>query len=154
AQIKLEKTPNDIANGDNPRMAAGIKTDGSLVLVAVDGRGGGDAGLTQGELGYVFDWLGCPVAINLDVGRSATLYTNVPQLQEALGFKRDNKLIDTKVMDTRGSVPRTVHHAVVLQLDVAKLIPNPEQVFEGYRVTSPYGMRLHPVDQVMRLHRG
>ncbi|WP_052020109.1 M23 family metallopeptidase [Paenibacillus pini] len=26
--------------------------------------------------------------------------------------------------------------------------------FEKYRLTSPFGMRMHPVDHVMRFHRG
>lgn len=118
-QILAEKTGADIAKGDNPRMAAGIKPDGALVLVAVDGRGGGDAGLSLEELGYVFDWLKCPDAINLDGGGSATLYTNVPQLQEALGMKGDTKVCDIGA----AGAARKVHHAVVLQFDIEALLP-------------------------------
>jgi N-acetylmuramoyl-L-alanine amidase len=118
-QVAIEQTPPDIANGPNPRMAAGLKSDGTLVIVAVDGRGGGDRGLELDELGYVFDWLGCPDAINLDGGGSATLYTNVPELQRALGIKGDMKVCDLSA----GGTPRKVHHAVVLQLEVTALFP-------------------------------
>jgi N-acetylmuramoyl-L-alanine amidase len=118
-QITFEKTGVDIVQGDDPRMAAGLKSDGALVIVAVDGRGGGDRGLELEELGYVFDWLGCPDAINLDGGGSATLFTNIPELQATLGMKDVTKVCDIGA----GGSPRKVHHAVVLQLDVTALFP-------------------------------
>jgi N-acetylmuramoyl-L-alanine amidase len=118
-QVTFEKTGADIIQGDDPRMAAGLKSDGALVIVSVDGRGGGDRGLELEELGYVFDWLGCPDAINLDGGGSATLFTNVPELQAALGIKGDTKVCDLSA----GGAPRKVHHALVLQVDLNFLFP-------------------------------
>lgn len=58
----------------HPRTAAGIKRDGRLLLVTVDGRQPGvSAGMTISELTKLMLELGCASAINLDGGGSTTM---------------------------------------------------------------------------------
>jgi hypothetical protein len=63
---------SDITVGRYPRAALGVG-DGSLVLVAVDGRSADDAGLTLGELAELMHLLGARRALNLDGGGSTSL---------------------------------------------------------------------------------
>jgi len=54
-----------------PRLAAGLRPDGTLVLAAVDGRNFDRAlGMTLGGVGRLLASLGCRVATNLDGGSS------------------------------------------------------------------------------------
>lgn len=74
--LAAEKTPADVP-GDNPRMMAGIKADGTLGLNIVDGRGPYDKGLTSKEAGIMAVHYGYSESVNLDGGGSATLATNI-----------------------------------------------------------------------------
>lgn len=57
-----------------PRTAAGIKADGTLVLLVCDGRGSnGSAGYTLAELARKLISLGCVHAMNLDGGGSSVM---------------------------------------------------------------------------------
>ena len=57
-----------------PRTAAGIKADGTLVLLVCDGRGaGGSAGYTLAELSAKLLSLGCVNAMNFDGGGSSCM---------------------------------------------------------------------------------
>lgn len=58
---------------NQPRTAVGIKADGSVVLLTVDGRQApASAGVTYSELANLMMSLGCVQAANLDGGGSAT----------------------------------------------------------------------------------
>ncbi len=57
----------------NPRTAAGIRADGSVVFFAVDGRSSKSRGLKESELAEVMRELGCDDALNLDGGGSTTV---------------------------------------------------------------------------------
>jgi exopolysaccharide biosynthesis protein len=63
---------SDITAGRYPRAAFGIR-DGLVWLVACDGRGPDDAGMTLAELAEVMVTLGARYAINLDGGGSTSL---------------------------------------------------------------------------------
>lgn len=73
-----ERTPkpdDSIYTYRNPRTAAGIREDGSVVFLAVDGRQKGkSAGFTFSELQEALLALGCRDAVNFDGGGSTTLY--------------------------------------------------------------------------------
>lgn len=56
------------------RTALGIKEDGTILLVTVDGRAKEAAGMSLEELQKTLLWLGCKDAINLDGGGSTTLW--------------------------------------------------------------------------------
>jgi len=116
---KLENVQADIAKQLQPRLAAGIKSDGTLVLVLVDGRGNADRGLHLTELSAVMLHYGARDAINLDGGGSATLYASFPELRTAADIKEGNY----HLADLSASSPRTVHHAAVIEVDKAKLFP-------------------------------
>jgi len=63
---------SDISVGRYPRAAFGIR-DGLVWLVACDGRGPSDAGMTLAELAELMVTLGARDAINLDGGGSSSL---------------------------------------------------------------------------------
>lgn len=60
--------------GKNPRTAIGLREDGSVVLVTVDGRRAGASGFTLPELAAFLRALGCVDALNLDGGGSTTCW--------------------------------------------------------------------------------
>ena len=66
--------PADFANNRHPRTAAGVRKDGRLALVTVDGRQPAKSvGMTIAELSALMLELGCDEAINLDGGGSTTM---------------------------------------------------------------------------------
>lgn len=58
----------------HPRSAIGIKANGKVIVLTVDGRQENSAGMSLYELAKVMRWLGCVSAINLDGGGSTTLW--------------------------------------------------------------------------------
>ena len=74
----------------NPRAAIGQTGSLSYVMVAVNGRAKGTAGVTMAQLADIMYELGCLQAYNLDGGNSATLvfhgevYNNKPQAERSV----------------------------------------------------------------------
>ncbi|MHA6484452.1 phosphodiester glycosidase family protein [Paenibacillus sp. strain BS8-2] len=119
-----EKTPSDV-QGTNPRMIAGIKPDGTLGLIVVDGRGTYDKGLTTKEAGIMAVHYGFPESVNLDGGGSVSLATNNRQLLDALEIDKANRKRQHHVADmSEDYKERVVHHAVCIQFDPDKLLPD------------------------------
>ncbi len=75
----------------HPRSAIGIKANGKVILLTVDGRQDNSAGLSLNELTQVMRWLGCVSAINLDGGGSTTLWT---EKLGVINYPSDNKKWD------------------------------------------------------------
>lgn len=71
-----EKMAADIAKGRAPRTALGIKKDGTLLMVVVDGRNNNSAGLTLAELATYMLRLGAHEAVNFDGGGSSVMAIN------------------------------------------------------------------------------
>ncbi|GBG06344.1 putative N-acetylmuramoyl-L-alanine amidase [Paenibacillus agaridevorans] len=118
-----EVTPSDVL-GTNSRMIAGIKADGTLGLILVDGRGTYDKGLTSKEAGIMAVHYGYPESANLDGGWSAELATNNRQLLDALEIDKVNKKRQYHVADmSQDYNERVVHHAIAIQIDPEKLFP-------------------------------
>ena len=74
-------TPNagDIYATRAQRTAIGMKADGTMMLIVVDGRGDTptyNKGITLPELADLMISLGCVHAVNLDGGGSSTMYTD------------------------------------------------------------------------------
>ncbi len=66
---------NHSIQGEQPRTLVGVKADGKLVFVVVDGRDTGySKGLTMTEAAELMVSLGCETAYNLDGGGSSTMY--------------------------------------------------------------------------------
>lgn len=92
----------------HPRSAIGIKPDGKVILLTVDGRHENSAGMSLFELTKVMRWLGCTSAINLDGGGSTTLW-----LADAPGNGVINYPSDNKKWDHEGT--RKVANVIMLQ---------------------------------------
>jgi exopolysaccharide biosynthesis protein len=78
----------------HPRTALGIKPDGSVLLLTVDGRQQNSSGMSLFELTKVMKWLGCTSAINLDGGGSTTLWVQGYGDNGVVNHPSDNKKWD------------------------------------------------------------
>ena len=56
------------------RTAIGVRPDGTVLLVVVEGRAQESYGMSIPEMGCLMKWLGCQEALNLDGGGSTTLW--------------------------------------------------------------------------------
>ncbi|WP_371372213.1 phosphodiester glycosidase family protein [Sporomusa aerivorans] len=70
---KLEEFPPDIAVGRAPRTAVGLKADGNILAVVVDGRQEHSIGMSLLELALFMQELGATDAMNLDGGGSSEM---------------------------------------------------------------------------------
>jgi exopolysaccharide biosynthesis protein len=78
----------------HPRTAIGIKPNGRVILLTVDGRNANSAGMSLFELRKIMKWLGCTSAINLDGGGSTTLWIQGFPDNGVINYPTDNKLWD------------------------------------------------------------
>ncbi len=78
----------------HPRSAVGIKPNGKIILLTVDGRSDNSAGMSLFELSKIMRWLGCVSAINLDGGGSTTLWLGNATDNGVINFPSDNKKWD------------------------------------------------------------
>lgn len=75
-RTREENIPRDIAVGSAPRTAIGLKKDGTVLVLVVDGRSNTSRGLTLQELATYFLRLGACDAVNLDGGGSSVMVVN------------------------------------------------------------------------------
>lgn len=68
-----EQFPNDIAKGRAPRTAVGIKADGKVILLVVDGRQSHSIGATLAETAQLLQKFGAVSGFNLDGGGSSEM---------------------------------------------------------------------------------
>lgn len=78
----------------HPRTCLGIKPNGRVILLAVDGRNDNSAGTSLPELSKIMAWLGCKSAINFDGGGSTTLWINGFADNGVINYPTDNKKWD------------------------------------------------------------
>lgn len=78
----------------HPRSAIGIKPNGKIILLTVDGRHDNSAGMSLFELTKIMRWLGCISAINLDGGGSTTLWLANANENGVINYPSDNKKWD------------------------------------------------------------
>ena len=76
------------------RSVIGLKADGTVLLLTVDGRQEKSAGMSLFELTKLMKWLGCTSAINLDGGGSTTLWMAEAPENGVVNFPSDNKKWD------------------------------------------------------------
>lgn len=80
------------------RTAIGIKPDGTVLMIAVDGRHAKAQGMTLVQLIKTLKWLGCVDALNMDGGGSTTCYikgrgvVNYPSDNNAFDHKGERKV--------------------------------------------------------------
>ena len=78
----------------HPRSAVGVKANGKVILLTVDGRQENSAGMSLPELTKLMKWLGCVSAINLDGGGSTTLWISSAPENGVVNYPSDNKKWD------------------------------------------------------------
>ena len=78
----------------HPRTCLGIKPNGRVILLTVDGRNENSAGMSLPELTKLMNWLGCTSAINFDGGGSTTLWIEGMPDNGAINYPTDNKKWD------------------------------------------------------------
>ena len=78
----------------HPRTAIGIKANGNVLLLTVDGRQANSAGVSLFELTKIMKWLGCTSAINLDGGGSTALWVSGYGENGVVNHPSDNKKWD------------------------------------------------------------
>lgn len=85
--------------GKNPRSAIGYTKDGTLIMVAVDGREGSSVGMTLMQLARFMKSIGCVEAMNLDGGGSTVMFINgkvVNNPQQKDGIPLSNAIVINK----------------------------------------------------------
>ncbi len=80
----------------HPRTCLGIKPNGRVVLLTVDGRNQNSAGMSLPELTKLMNWLGCTTTINFDGGGSTTLWVDGMPDNGVINYPTDNKKWDHK----------------------------------------------------------
>ena len=78
----------------HPRTCLGIKSNGRIILLTVDGRNENSAGMSLPELTKLMNWLGCTSAINFDGGGSTTLWIEGMPDNGVINYPTDNKKWD------------------------------------------------------------
>ena len=78
----------------HPRTALGLREDGVVLLVTVDGRTAAGKGMTEAELAQHMIWLGAAQAINLDGGGSTTMWLDGMSVNGIVSHPSDNELAD------------------------------------------------------------
>ncbi|GGE57471.1 uncharacterized protein DUF2233 [Pedobacter psychrotolerans] len=78
----------------HPRTCLGIKPNGRVILLTVDGRNENSAGMSLMELTSLMKWLGCTDAINFDGGGSTTLWVDGMPDHGVVNYPSDNKKWD------------------------------------------------------------
>lgn len=78
----------------HPRSAIGIKANGNVLLLTVDGRQENSSGMSLFELTKIMKWLGCTSAINLDGGGSTALWVSGYGENGVVNHPSDNKKWD------------------------------------------------------------
>lgn len=89
------RTDRTFVTSRHNRTALGMKKDGTIVMLVVDGRFKNQCeGLSLNELTQVMRWLGCTEAINLDGGGSSTLYVKGYGSNGIVNYPSDNRTLD------------------------------------------------------------
>ena len=78
----------------HPRTCLGVKPNGRIILLTVDGRNEKSAGMSLHELAKLMKWLGCKSAINFDGGGSTTLWVAGMPDGGVINYPTDNKKWD------------------------------------------------------------
>jgi exopolysaccharide biosynthesis protein len=85
---------SEFSNLRHPRSSIGIKPNGKIILLTVDGRNMNSAGMSLPELAKTMRWLGCTSSINLDGGGSTTLWIKNFENNGIVNYPTDNKKWD------------------------------------------------------------
>jgi len=78
----------------HPRTAVGVRADGSVLFVVVDGRSDDANGMNLHEMQKIMQWFGCVDALNLDGGGSSTMVIRDQPFHGVVNCPSDNKKFD------------------------------------------------------------
>lgn len=93
--IRLEPDRDtDFFDGRHPRTALGVKADGTVLLVVVDGRTAAGVGMTLTALAQHMLNLGAVDAVNLDGGGSTSLWLRDQSINGVVNHPSDNGAAD------------------------------------------------------------
>lgn len=84
----------DFYDGRHPRTALGVRADGTVLLVVVDGRTSAGVGMTLADLARHMVNLGAVDAVNLDGGGSTTLWLRDQSINGVVNHPSDNGVAD------------------------------------------------------------
>lgn len=90
------RTDRTFVSQRHNRTALGITANGTILLIAVDGRAKEAAGMTMNELSATLHYLGCVDAVNLDGGGSTTLWVKGQPQGGIVNYPSDNGRFDRK----------------------------------------------------------
>ncbi|MCR4660287.1 MAG: phosphodiester glycosidase family protein [Bacteroidales bacterium] len=94
-QLVPQRTDRTFVTKRHNRTALGLRPDGTVLLLTVDGRSRRRSeGLSLDELEHVMRWLGCREAINLDGGGSTTMYVQGFPHNGVVNYPSDNNRFD------------------------------------------------------------
>jgi exopolysaccharide biosynthesis protein len=89
-----QQDTSEFSQHRHPRSSIGIKPNGKIILLTVDGRNSNSAGMSLPELAKTMQWLGCTSSINLDGGGSTTLWIRNFEKNGVVNYPTDNKKWD------------------------------------------------------------
>ncbi len=93
--VRLEPDrDSDFFDGRHPRTALGVRSDGTVLLVVVDGRTAAGVGMTLADLARHMVNLGAVDAVNLDGGGSTTLWLRDQSINGVVNHPSDNGAAD------------------------------------------------------------
>ncbi|MFC4211725.1 phosphodiester glycosidase family protein [Pedobacter lithocola] len=78
----------------HPRTCLGLKPNGKIIMLTVDGRNDNSAGMSLPELTNIMTWLGCSSILNFDGGGSTTLWIDGFSDNGIINYPTDNKKWD------------------------------------------------------------
>lgn len=91
-----QRTDKTFVSDRHNRTAVGLKPDGTMLLVTVDGRTKESEGLSLPDLSRLMRYLGCTDALNLDGGGSTTMYVKGKPNGGIVNHPSDNGKYDFK----------------------------------------------------------
>ncbi len=110
--VEHEHFPDDILRGRNPRTAIGVRPDGTIVIVGVEGGQARSVGMTLPELADFMVDRGVAQAMNLDGGGSTTIWA------QGTVLNRPSDGAERAVADALVVIPRS---AATAQRDPSEL---------------------------------
>jgi uncharacterized protein YigE (DUF2233 family) len=98
----------------HPRTAVGIRADGHVLFVTIDGRTAESKGLSLMQLAVFMKDLGCREALNLDGGGSSTMWVRGEPWKGIVNFPCDNRKHD------HAGVRKVPNAVVILARDIVQ----------------------------------
>ena len=93
---------NTPVDGIQPRSAMGLKKNGDVIFMVVDGRQIDSRGVYLKELAMLMAQFDCDQALNLDGGGSSALIINGKLINKPIGLKTQRQVMSCVAVITEG----------------------------------------------------